>query len=224
MQCKRLGIPIRKADVGPVSKKDVVEAEIVKKVDDLRGVILAFNVDIYSDAKELARNKKIPIFTGNILYRILDEYRTWVNNVFLRRKKEEYEKLVKPGKFQVLEGYIFRRSKPAIFGIKVLGGLIKQKYRVLNQDGRVIGIIHQIQSMGKNIPEARKDMEVAISIREAVVGKDIHEGDILYVDIPEEDARKLMREYYSELTEDSRLVLKEIIEIKRKKNPLWARG
>lgn len=224
MQCKRYGIPIRKADVGPVSKKDVVEAEIVKEFDDLKGVILAFNVDIYEDAYELARNKKIPIFKGNILYRILEEYLAWINEVFTRRRNEEYEKLVKPGKFMILEGYIFRRSKPAIFGIRVLGGLIKQKYKVMNSDGESIGTIHQIQSMGKNIPEASKDMEVAISIREAVVGRDIDEGDILYVDIPEDDARKLLKEFYGELSEDMREVLKEIIEIKRRKNPLWARG
>jgi len=223
-QCKRLGIPVRRTDVGPVSKRDIVEADIVKKFDELRGVVLAFNVNILDDAKELADSKGVKIFTGNILYRILEDYQGWILEVYNRRRKTEFEKLVKPGKFMVLEGYIFRRSKPAIFGIRVLGGKIKQKHKVIRGDGKYIGIIHQIQSMGKNIDEAKKDMEVAISIREAVIGKDFNEGDILYIDIPEDHARKLLKDYYSELSEDEREVLDEVISIKRKSNPLWGRG
>lgn len=224
MQCKRLGIPIRKADVGAVSKKDIVEAEIVRRIDDLRGVVLAFNVDVYDEAEELARAKKIPIFQGKILYRILEEYQKWVYETYERRRKEEFEGLVKPGKFQVLKDYIFRRSKPAIVGVRVLAGTIKQKYKIINSEGEYIGTIHQIQSKGKNIPEATKDMEVAISIREAIVGRDFDEDEVLYVDIPEEDAKKLLKDFYSDLDQDSREVLKEIVDIKRKRNPLWARG
>jgi len=224
MQCKRLGIPIRRADVGPVSKKDIVEAEVVKRLDDLKGVVLAFNVDIYGEAEELARSKNIPVFKGSILYRILEDYQSWVYDTYNRRRRIEFDKLVKPGKIRVLEGYIFRRSKPAIFGVRVLGGIIKQKYRLMNSKGKTIGVIHQIQSMGKSIPDARKDMEVAISIRDATIGKDFNENDVLYVDIPENDVIKLLKEFYSELDEDSRGVLKEILEIKRRRNPLWARG
>jgi len=93
----------------------------------------------------------------------------------------------------------------------------------MNSKGKRIGQIHQIQDRGKSIPEAKRDMEVAISIREAIVGKTINEGDILYVDIPEHHARKLLKEYIDMLSDDEREVLKEIIEIKRKNNPLWAR-
>ena len=219
----RKGIPIRKADVGPVSKKDVVEADIVRDIDENRGVILAFNVDVLSDAEELASSKKIPIFRGEILYRIVDEYLAWVAEESIRKKKAAFEELVKPGKIQILEGYVFRRSKPAIVGVRVLGGTIKQKYPLIREDGKKVGRIHQIQDRGKTIQEATKDMEVAISIREAVVDRDIHENDILYVDVPEDHVRKLMREFYDMLRGDEREVLKEYIELRRRSNPAWAR-
>ncbi|MEM2189272.1 MAG: hypothetical protein QXG35_08100, partial [Nitrososphaerota archaeon] len=40
---------------------------------------------------------------------------------------------------------------------------------------------------------------------------------------PENDARLLLREYYDMLDEDSRKALEEIVEIRRKEDPLWAR-
>ncbi len=220
---RRRGIPIRKADVGPISKKDVVEADIVKNIDENRGVVLGFNVNILSDAKEYAQLKKIPIFSGDILYRIIDEYLAWVAEEAERKKKHIFESLIKPGKIQILEGFIFRRSKPAIFGVRVLAGIIRQKYPLINSEGRKIGKIHQIQDKGKNISEAVKDMEVAVSIREAVVGRDIYENDILYVDLPEADVKLLMKEFYDMLSADERDALHEIIDIKRRSKPAWAR-
>ena len=220
---KRKNIPIRKADVGPISKRDVVEADIVKNIDENRGVVLGFNIGILGDAEEYIQSKKIPVFRGNILYKIIDDYLAWIAEEAFRKRRDMFKSLVRPGKIQILEGFIFRRSKPAIFGVRVLAGVIRQKYSVINNEGRRIGRIHQIQDKGKNIPEAVKDMEVAISIREAVVGKDLYENDILYIDLPEEDARKLSKEFYDMLSTDERDVLHETIMVKRKSNPAWAR-
>ena len=223
-QLSKKGIPIRKADVGTVSKKDVVEAEVVRDKDILRGVILAFNVDILPDAEELAKSKKIPIFSGNILYRIIEEYLGWVEEYTRSTRERLYASLVKPGKVEVLEGYIFRRSKPAIFGVKVLAGEIRPRVRLVRGDGKVIGTIHQIQSMGKPVGLATRGMEVAISVREAEAGRDFKEGDILYVYIPEEDAKTLLKEFAHEMASDYLEALDEFVEIMRRRYPLFARG
>lgn len=217
------GVPIRRADVGIVSKRDIVEAEIVKDKDPNRGVILAFNIDIMDDALQLARSKDIPIFVGDILYRIVDDYLEWLAEEESRRRRKVFEGLIKPGKVEVLEGYVFRWSKPAIIGVRVLAGRIKQKYPLVNRNGKVFGRIHQIQDRGRNIDEASRDMEVAISIREAVVGRDFKEGDILYVAVPEDHARLLIREYSDLLTGDELGVLREYIDFMRKFRPSWCR-
>jgi len=223
-QLSKKGIPIRKADVGVVSKKDVVEAEVVKDKDILRGAILAFNVDILPDAEELAKSKKIPIFSGNILYRIIEDYLGWVDEYTRSARERLYASLIKPGKVEVLEGYIFRRSKPAIFGVRVLAGEIRPRVRLVRGDGKVIGTIHQIQSMGKPVGIATRGMEVAISVREAEAGRDFKEGDILYVYIPEGDARTLLKEFAHEMAGDYLEALDEFVEIMRKRYPLFARG
>lgn len=221
--CRRKGIPVRKADVGMVSKKDVLDASIVKMRDEIRGAILAFNVGTHEDAEELIQDKNIKVFYGNILYRIVDEYLKWISSYIEERRRREFESLILPGKIKVLEGYIFRHSKPAIVGVRVAGGRIRPRYPLININGRRVGSIHQIQDRGRNISEAKKDMEVAISIREAVVGKHFDEGDHLIVDVPEQHVRKLLREFKSELTMDDLDILEELIGIKRRSNPLWAR-
>jgi len=223
-QMNRKGIPIRKADVGDVSKKDVIEASIVREKDVIRGAVLAFNVDILPDAEELARSKKIPIFRGEILYRLIDDYLAWVEDYIRRRRERLFQSLVKPGKILVLEGYVFRRSRPAIVGVRVEAGEIRPRYRLVRGDGEVVGTVHQIQDRGKPIDRATRGMEVAISIREAEVGDDFEEGDYLYVYVPEDDVKTLMKEFLADLPSDYREALEEFLEIIRSRNPLFARG
>ncbi|RLI30836.1 translation initiation factor IF-2, partial [Candidatus Bathyarchaeota archaeon] len=69
-ELKKSDIPIRIADVGDVSKRDVVEASIVKSEDLKFGVILAFNVKILPDAEEEALKTGVKIFQNNVIYRL----------------------------------------------------------------------------------------------------------------------------------------------------------
>ncbi|MEM4535849.1 MAG: translation initiation factor IF-2 [Nitrososphaerota archaeon] len=217
------GIPVRRADIGEVSKRDVVEAEIVKMKDELKGVILAFNVKIDQDLEIDASNKGIRIFKDSVLFRLVNAYLEWVENETTRRRLRAFDSLMKPGKIKIMEGYVFRRSEPAIVGVEVLSGLIKPKYPLMNSRGKIVGTISQIQDRGQSVHEARAGSRVAISMREPVVGRHVREGEILYTALPEQDARLLQKEYYDMLDEESRKVLEEIVEIKRSVDPLWAR-
>jgi translation initiation factor 5B len=220
---RKRGIPIRYADVGPVAKRDVVEAVASREINKFYGVILAFNVKVLPEAEEEAKKHGIPIFLNNVIYRLLEDFEKWYKEQIEAEKRAELEKLIRPGKIRILPGYVFRRSNPAIVGVEVLGGVIKPGYPLMREDGKSIGTIHQIQDRGKSIPEARAGMAVAISIRGRVmVGRHIDEGDILYTDIPEKHAILWLTKYKNELSDDEKLVLKEIIKIKRKQNPTYA--
>lgn len=45
-------VPIRAADIGDVSRRDVIDASIVMQEDELSGVIIAFNVKVLPSASE----------------------------------------------------------------------------------------------------------------------------------------------------------------------------
>ncbi len=219
---RRENIPVRLADVGHVSKNDVIEASIVKKNWPEYGVILVFNVKVLPEARDLAAKEGVRIFSNNVIYRLLEDYIEWIRKLKEMEKLRELESLIRPGKIRILPGYIFRRSDPAIVGVEVLGGVIKPGYPLMRKDGMRVGEIMQIRDRDKVLKEARVGQAVAISIRGRVlVGRHIDEGDILYTDIPRDHAKKWLKKFKGELSNDELMVLKEIISIKKKIDPMY---
>ncbi|MEM1565753.1 MAG: translation initiation factor IF-2 [Candidatus Bathyarchaeia archaeon] len=220
---KRQGVPIRLADIGDVSKRDVTEAAIVKEHEPFYGAILAFNVKVLPDAEEEAKNTGVQIFRENIIYHLIDNYVSWLKAQREAKLAAEFEKMVKPGKIRILEGYVFRRAKPAIVGVEVLAGRIKPKYSLVRaEDGEEVGEIQQIQEKGKALPEAKQGMQVAISLDKPMVGRHIFENDVLYVKVPEQHAKALLKEFMDRLTPDEQEALDEYVNLMRKKVPFWA--
>jgi translation initiation factor 5B len=219
---KQNNVQIRIADVGDVSKRDVTEASVVKAREPLLGVILAFGVKILPDAEEEAAANGVQVFKEPIIYNMIDNYLEWQKAQREAKVELEFEKLVKPGKIQVMPGFIFRRAKPAIFGVEVLGGLIKPKYTLIrSENGESVGEVQQIQDKGKAISEAKAGMQIAVSMDEPIVGRHVFERDILYVKVPEHDAKVLMSTCLEKLSEAEQEVLKEYIRIMQKKTPFW---
>jgi translation initiation factor 5B len=219
---KQKGVPIRLADIGDVSRRDIMEALSVKHEEPLYGAVLAFNVKPLPDAEQEAQNNKIPIFWNDIIYNLMDEYVRWMEAEREAKARKEFDPLVKPGKIDVMEGYVFRRAKPAIFGSTVLAGQITPNVNMVNSRGERLGRISQIQDSGKAIPRADAGMEVAVAMPQPILGRHIKERDVLYVDIPERDAKLLRTKFAARLTETELQALMELVEMKRKTDVLWA--
>jgi translation initiation factor 5B len=219
---RRENVPIRLADVGDVSKRDVTEAAVVREHEPLYGVILAFNVKILPDAQEEAKDRRVRIFKHNIIYHLIDDYTEWLKSEREMRLLKEFDRLVKPAKIKLLPGYVFRRAKPAIVGVEILAGQIKPKVPLINANGKDLGEIMQIQDKGKAIPEAKTGMQVAISMEKPIVGRHINEGDILYVKVPESHAKTLLTRFQTRLSPEELDALNEFVGVMRRKSPFWA--
>lgn len=220
---KNNNVKVRTADVGDVSKRDVIEASVVKSHEPLLGVILAFGVKILPDAEQEAIHRNVQIFKEQIVYHMIENYLEWVKNKSQAKIEQELEKLTRPAKLQVIPGYIFRRAKPAIFGAEVITGKIKPKVSLVRaEDGEDVGEIGQIQDKGKNVGEATRGMQVAISMDKPIMGRHIFEKDILYVKVPERDVRVFQTTYADQLNEEEQDTLKRYIIAMRKKSPLFA--
>lgn len=208
---RSLNVPVRVADVGPISKRDVMEASIVKSTNRQLGVILAFNVKPLPEAEEEIKSRGIPVFSSNVIYRVFEEYQRWVEELREEEKRKEFSILIRPGKIKLLPGYVFRRSDPVIVGVEVLAGRLRPGYPLMREDGRRVGVVMQIQDKGKPLGEAVKGLAVAISIRgDVMVGRQIKEGDVLYVDVPDNHAQLLTSKYRGELSHDEQELLEEI--------------
>jgi len=212
---KDKAVLIRRASIGNISKKDIADAEVNHEKDPVFGVILGFNVLDESGSKA-----NIKIITNDIIYKIIEDYDKWLEEFKKSSEEKELEGLVKPAKIEILKGYVFRQSNPAIVGVHILEGAIKSDTPLMKNDGKEVASIKGIQLEQENVDKAERGQQVAVSLPGVTVGRQIKEGDILYSAIPDEHFRKL-KDLKKYLKKEELAVMKEIAEIKRKENPVW---
>ncbi|MFH2105670.1 MAG: translation initiation factor IF-2 [Candidatus Micrarchaeota archaeon] len=205
---KKEEIPIKSAGVGKVVRKDIMNAALVAKENRYCGVILAFNVKIMDDAKTEAEATGVPIIWSNVIYKIIEDYVQWKKDETEREKKDALAELPWPGKIKLLPGCCFRVSKPAIFGVEVIAGVIKNKYQLM-RDGKIIASVKGMQHDKKSVDEATKSMQLAMSCEEIHYGKDVKERDVLYVFMNSEQM-KIWDKQLNLLSEEEKQVFQEI--------------
>ncbi len=220
-QLKAKDIPIHRADIGDVSRRDVVEAASVVKSDPLLGVVLAFNVKVLPNAQTEAKREDVSVLHDEVIYKLLESYEDWAKQKREEIRAKRLEVYVRPGKFALKPGYIFRRSHPAIVGVDVLGGVLRPKYPLMRRDGRSVGTIRELQKEKRSVQEAKLGDELAISIEGGVVGRNLQEDDVLYTDVPREHVIVLKRDLRDLLSGDELAVLDEIIAIKQREDPTY---
>lgn len=220
-QLRERGVQIRRADIGAVSRRDVVEAGSVAKSDPLAAAVLAFNVEVLPDAEQEARLQGVPILRENIIYKLIEDYEEWSKQKREEVRAKRLESYIRPGKFALKPGYVFRRSHPAIVGVDVLGGMLRPKCPLMRADGRPVGTIRELQKEKKSVKQAKLGDELAVSIEGGVVGRNVCEGDVLYTDVPRDHVLALKRELRDLLSGDELAVLDEIIAIKQREDSTY---
>ncbi|MGH9997021.1 MAG: translation initiation factor IF-2, partial [Nitrososphaeraceae archaeon] len=218
---KKENIPIQTADIGHITRRDVLAAHAVKDKDRYLGVILGFNVKILDDAKKEAAEREVHIFNEKVIYNLVRNYTDWIKYQKEHADSIMFEEIPPICKIQFLKGFVFRRNDPAVFGAEILIGKLRQKNQVINENGSKVGIIHQIQDKGKNIEEARKGMQVAVSIRGPTIGRQINEGDFFYTDLNSRQAKLLSEKFGHRLNEEEKEIFEFILNIKRKSDPAY---
>ena len=217
-ECKQAGIPIKFARLGPVSRRDVTDAATVK--NPLHRAILAFNLEILPDAKvALQELDDVKLLESDIIYRLIEDYQAWRDERKRQLEEASRKEIAYPAKLLFLPDHIFRTSKPAIFGVRVLAGRIRSGESLVRKDGRTLGRIKAIRSGEKSLDGASAGQEVAVSVDGVTIGRQIEPGDVLYVDLPEADARALRGR--KDLNPDEVAALEELAKIKRKEDPFW---
>jgi translation initiation factor 5B len=184
-------VEIKRASIGRVSKKDVVDASVVAAEDRYKGVVLSFNVDVPDDSADEAAKRGVKVFSSRVIYSLCDDYAAWVAEEKRKAAGSAEERLPLPAKIRVLPGCTFRASKPAIVGVEIIGGRLKKGVRLMDRKGEVIGEVREMQKDGKPVKETHAGEQLAISIEGAICGKSICEGSDYLVFIRREEATEL---------------------------------
>jgi len=213
LQLKKDGIRVSKASIGNITKADILHASSMQPIEQ---VVLGFNVETEKEKEE--PQDKVNIITSPIIYKLLEELAKWQDEKEKELLKEKLAVTI-PFKLKVLP-YIFRKNKPAIFGVRVEAGKLKSGITVMNREGKKIDKIKAIQSEGERVEEAGKGKEVAISLPKITIGRQVKEKDILYSAINPAEFRKLEKNRKF-LSSDELSALQEILDIMRRKDPVW---
>ena len=214
-ECREKQIPVHEATVGPVGRPTVMREATVR--DPTHRAVLAFGVPVLADAQTEA-GTAVRIFRADVMYRAIEEYLTWRQARQREVDVARWAEFVRPAKLEVLEGFVFRASKPAIVGVRVLGGVLRPGVRLMRSDGGEVGILKSLQRENEPVPEAAEGSELAASIDGAVVGRNLREKDLLWVALPEAAARALKDQ---PLTSAERTILEEVVRMRRAVHPFW---
>ncbi len=210
------GFTISKKGLGDVTKRDVVDAFSQLAVNPINAVVIEFNVQIANDASEASFDSGVQIIGGDIIYKLLDDYKLFVEQSQKSTLSKAENRITFPGKVEVLPNSCFRVSHPAIFGVSVVAGRMKAGCLLMNDIGEVVGKVKGIQTEKAPLEMAKKGDSVAISMDEPTFGRQVREGQKLYTRVTDEDERILRGEFANLINDEEVDLLKIISEIKKK--------
>jgi len=220
-ELKKIEVPIRRATVGPVNKRDLMTAEAASS--PLNQIILGFSIEPNNEVRSLVNqgDDSVTWIGGDIIYHIIDQFEEWKEERKTAIDAATRENLIYPGKLLYLENHTFRNKGPAIVGMRVLGGRVHLGQRLMKVDGTAVGQIRSLRSRSsEELKEAKQGEEVAVAIMGPTVGRHIEELEQFYVDIPESHVPRLAK---VELTELEKEILEEIVKLHRKDDHFWGR-
>lgn len=217
-------IPIVRAEVGDIAARDVAVATTAE--EQRNRAILGFNVDILGEADNRADQEDIRVFQDDVIYQLVEEYETFVEEIERAQQDTVLENIMRPCTFRILEDHVFRQSNPAVVGVEVLSGSLHRNSPVVvfeGNDPERVGILKGIQSQGEDIDTARTGERVSVSIDGPTVGRQIKEGDELWTELPEKHAKILEQELREDIPADEREALTRYLDKRRSVDPFWGK-
>tara|TARA_Y100000310_G_scaffold162257_1_gene162243 strand:- start:1022 stop:2761 length:1740 start_codon:yes stop_codon:yes gene_type:complete len=217
---KQEKISIIKTGIGKINKKDIVSAQTNLKQDPENAIILGFNTEIDEEAKEMSKEKPIKILTDDVIYKLIENLLKFQEEKRNEIKREKILKLATICKLKILPQYIFHNSNPAVFGVKVEAGKLIPNIHLIDENGKEIAKIKDVQENQNKVEQAEQGKEVAISLPGTTFDRQLSNINHLYSDLSEKQFREF-KDNKSLLTQDEIQALQKIAEIKRKEKVTW---
>ena len=217
-------VPILRAEVGDVAPRDVAVASTAN--EEKHRVILGFNVDVLSNAESELDESEVRLFEDDVIYQLVEGYEGYVDEIERAQQETVLDKIVRPCRFRILEDHVFRQSDPAVVGVEVLSGTLKNNQNVVKWEGNEttrVGQLSGIQEQGEDVSEARAGTRVSVAIDGPTVGRQIEEGDELWIHLPEKHAKILEQELSDDIPADELEALTSYLDKHRKRDPFWGK-
>lgn len=218
---RQSNIPILKAGIGKISKTDIISAKANLEINEIDAAIVGFNVSVDEDAKFLL-TPQIKVITNDVVYKLIENLVEFRDEKNREIEKNRLMSLASLCKIKILNQYVFRNTNPAIFGVRIEAGKLIHGISLIDVHNEKAGKIKNIQADKSSVPEAKEDMEVAVSIPGTNFERKLKDKEFLYSDISESQFRNFKKNK-DLLSSREVAVLQEIANIKREENPEWGK-
>ncbi len=167
IQSNKVRIEVVNADVGEISESDIELAAASK------ATIVGFHTSIESHADDLIKQKKVAVYTQDVIYHLIDEVKNRMRTLLdkLEQENDTGEAVIKA---------VFKSSQLGLIaGCQVSDGVIKRQSNIRQiRDKQVIwkGKIASLKRMKEDVKDVQKGFECGILLEGQT---DYKEGDIL---------------------------------------------
>ncbi|XP_076925220.1 uncharacterized protein LOC143587962 [Bidens hawaiensis] len=213
-----VNIPVSGIGIGPVHKKDVMKASVMLEKKKEFATILAFDVKVTPEARELADDIGVKIMVADIIYHLFDQFKRYIDDLKEEKKREAADEAVFPCVLKIMPNCVFNKKDPIILGVEVIEGILKigTPICIPQRDYIDIGRISSIENNHKPVDFAKKGQRVAIKItgtnaeeQQKMFGRHFEMEDELVSHISRNSIDVLKANYRDELTnEEWKLVVK----------------
>jgi len=214
-------IPVANISIGPVYKRDVMQAGIMLEKAKEYAVMLCFDVKVDKEAQAYADDQSVKIFTADIIYHLFDDFTKHMAQ--LAEQKKEDSKLLAVFPCVLSPVAVFNKKDPIVVGVDVTEGNLHlltpiaavRTNPVTNVKEVVnIGRVQSIERDHKQIPICKKGQpSVAVKIEgpnQPMYGRHLDEKDTLYSLISRQSIDTLKEFYRSDVSNEEWALIKKL--------------
>lgn len=210
-------IPVSGINIGPVHKRDVTKCSTMLERRKEFATILAFDVTVEREAKELAEEVGVQIFTADIIYHLFDQFTEYMELMKKQRREQVNDDVVFPSICKILPQHVYNKKDPIVVGVDVMEGILRVGTPLVVRHGESwldVGRVASIELNKKQVVTARKGESVAVKIQHKstehiMYGRHFDFQDALVSKMSRSAIDLLKESFRDDLeTEDWRLVVK----------------
>ncbi|KAL8687709.1 MAG: hypothetical protein Q9218_006197 [Villophora microphyllina] len=214
-------IPVANISIGPVYKRDVMQAGIMLEKSKEYAVMLCFDVKVDKEAQAYADEVGVKIFTADIIYHLFDDFTKHMAQ--LVEQKKEDSKLLAVFPCVLSPVAVFNKKDPIVVGVDVTEGNLRLLTPIAAVRTNPVTNVKEIVSLGrvqsierdhKQIPICKKGQpSVAVKIEgpnQPMYGRHLEEKDMLYSMISRQSIDTLKEFYRSEVSNEEWALVKKL--------------
>ena len=118
-------IPVGAFNIGPISKRDVIQASVMLERKREYAVILAFDVKLTPNGAQMAKELGVRIFSADIIYHLFDQFTNYIKELRDKDTEVKRKEAIFPCIIRIIPQYIFNRSNPIVVGVDVVEGILR---------------------------------------------------------------------------------------------------